>query len=156
VRRATWLAIAPRRVTDLPDLLVERVATASTAVNPTTSPETAHRAVLVSAERAEARVPEATTATDAVSLVTWPETAPTPPWRVPRAAEAATASVAVSSVTWPETAPTARLLLREELPDRATASSAVSLVTSLETAEPKWSLREEREKKRESVSDESM
>ncbi len=145
--------IAPIRLREFQELPVEREETASTAVNPTTSPETAHRVpLLASVVRAEARVPEATTATDAVSLVTWPETAPTLQLRETRDQEVETVSVAASWVTWPETAPTLNQLPREELPDsRAIASSAVSQVTSLETAEPKWQEGRELEEKESSL-----
>lgn len=138
VVRDTWHVTAPRRPREAQEAPVERVETASIAVRPTTSPEIALRdPLLASAARAEARAPEATTATDAVSRVTWPEIAPTLQLRAIRVQEVETVSVAASSAIWPEIAPTARPLPRED-PDRlAIASSAVSQVTSLEIAELK-------------------
>lgn len=142
--------IALRELRESPELRVRRVETASTAVSPIISPETAPRAVLASVEREKARVLEATIAIDAVNLATWLETAPTPRSRVlVLQAEVETASDAASWATWLETAPTAKPLLSgaEDL-DREIASSAASPVTWPETAElKKLCFEEERERK---------
>lgn len=141
----TWPETALRRVRELLDPWAAEGETASTAVKQTTSPETALREVLDLEAKGEARVLDPTIATDAVSPVTWPETAPTLQLRECRAPEVETASVAASSDISQEIALTARLPLREDPRDRETASNAVSPVTLPESAESK--LGEAREKR---------
>ena len=102
--RDIWPVTAHRDLRDHHEPWVARVAVALTAVRRTTSPETAHKAVLASVVKAAER-PDLTTAINAVSLVTLPVIAQTLPLRV-SLAEAEIVSDAVRSVTLPEIAQT--------------------------------------------------
>jgi hypothetical protein len=134
VERVIWPEIAQRELRDHQEP-VERVETASTVVSPTTWPATALKEVHASVERDAVRVPEVTTATDAVNRVIWPEIAPTHKLKV--LAHLVAVETASDAVNWdilPEIAQIARPPPAAEPQDKATASSAVSPVTWPETA----------------------
>lgn len=133
----TWLVIAPREVSESPELLVTGAETVSTAVSPTISLGTALKeAHLASVERERVRAKEVITAIDAVIQGTLLGTARCHPQKVhPRVEEEATVSVVANPDIWPETALTQRPAQREDPQDKATASSAVSSAILREIAE---------------------
>lgn len=129
--------IAPREVSESPELLETGAETVSTAESQTISLGTALKeAPLASVEKGRVRVKEVTTAIDAVIQGTLLGTARCHPQKVhPRVEEEATVSVVASPDIWPETALTQRPAQREDPQDKATASSAVSPAILQEIAE---------------------